>query len=394
MPVYKIPGVYIEETNAFPNSIVQVETGVPAFIGTTANALDPRNGRSLIGTCTRIASLAEYDATFGAGAGLAGAMALFYANGGGPAYVACVGASGAPLTLDALRAALALLEREAEPAFILAPESVDLTRDDHYAFAREMIAHCARMQSRMAIVDVHGGGGPTAANVQAGEALIAEFRARMAAVPEAERCFGACYFPYLRTSAGATVPPSAAVAGIWASVDAQRGVWKAPANVALAAGLEPAYPINTHEQEGMNAPADGFAINAIRAFPGKGVLIWGARTLDGNSADWRYVSVRRTMIMIEQSAKLGVRSYVFEPNDANTWVTVKSMLGNFLFNLWKQGALAGAKPEEAFSIQCGLGSTMTGEDILEGRLRVTILAALLKPAEFMIITFQQQMQAA
>jgi phage tail sheath protein FI len=102
--------------------------------------------------------------------------------------------------------------------------------------------------------------------------------------------------------------------------------------------------------------------------------------------------VRRTMIMIEQSIKLAVEAYVFESNDANTWVTVESMISNFLTDLWKQGALAGAVPEEAFSVSCGLDKNMTGDDILEGIMRVTVLVAIPKPAEFLVITFQQQMQ--
>jgi len=114
--------------------------------------------------------------------------------------------------------------------------------------------------------------------------------------------------------------------------------------------------------------------------------------LDGNSQDWRYINVRRTLIMIEQSIKLAARAYVFEPNDSNTWVTVKSMIDNFLINLWKQGALAGAAPEVAFDVQIGLGSTMTPTDILDGKMLITVKVALVRPAEFIVITFQQQMQ--
>jgi phage tail sheath protein FI len=96
--------------------------------------------------------------------------------------------------------------------------------------------------------------------------------------------------------------------------------------------------------------------------------------------------------MIEQSLKLASRAYVFEPNDANTWITVKSMFDNFLTNLWKQGALAGAVPEQAFSVAVGLGSTMTGNDILDGKMLITVKVAIVRPAEFIEITFQQQMQ--
>jgi phage tail sheath protein FI len=188
------------------------------------------------------------------------------------------------------------------------------------------------------------------------------------------------------------LPPSAAIAGLFTSVDNARGVWKAPANVSLNAVVAPSVSISHEEQEDLNVTTGGKSINAIRAFIGAGVMVWGARTLDGNSLDWRYVNVRRTMIMIEESLRLAMAAYVFEPNTANTWVTVKGMASNFLTNIWKRGGLAGASADDAFSVQVGLGSTMTADDILEGRMNVTILLALSRPAEFIELTFQQQMQ--
>lgn len=188
------------------------------------------------------------------------------------------------------------------------------------------------------------------------------------------------------------LPPSAAMAGIYTMVDNTRGVWKAPANVSLSAVNSPTVNINHEEQEDLNVNTAGKSINAIRTFIGEGTLVWGARTLDGNSLDWRYVNVRRTMIMLEESVKLATKAYVFEPNVANTWVTIKSMISNFLASVWKRGGLAGSSPEDAFSVHVGLGETMTAEDILEGILRVTVLVALSRPAEFIEITFQQQMQ--
>lgn len=188
------------------------------------------------------------------------------------------------------------------------------------------------------------------------------------------------------------MPPSAAMAGVYTMVDNSRGVWKAPANVSLAGVTSPAVNITHDDQEDLNVTTQGKSINAIRAFVGEGTLVWGARTLDGNSLDWRYINVRRTMLMLEESIKLATRAYVFENNDANTWVTIKSMIRNFLTGIWKRGGLAGATPDEAFSVFVGLGETMTPEDILEGTLRVTVLVALIRPAEFIEITFQQQMQ--
>jgi len=152
--------------------------------------------------------------------------------------------------------------------------------------------------------------------------------------------------------------------------------------------------ISHDDQEDLNLPLDGKAVNAIRAFPGLGILIWGARTLDGNSQDWRYVNVRRTLIMLEQSIKYAMAAYVFAPNADATWVTVKGMVDNFLTNQWKAGALAGSNSSDAFSIDIGLGKTMTANDILEGTMRMEVKVAVTRPAEFIVLTFQQEMQTS
>lgn len=188
------------------------------------------------------------------------------------------------------------------------------------------------------------------------------------------------------------LPPSAGMAGLYTMVDNTRGVWKAPANISMNGVVSPTVAISNDEQEDLNVTTQGKSINAIRSFIGEGVLVWGARTLDGNSLDWRYISVRRTMIMIEESIKQACKAYVFEPNTANTWVTIKSMVSNFLTSVWKRGGLAGASPEDAYSVFVGLGETMTADDILEGLMKVSVLVAVSRPAEFIEITFEQQMQ--
>lgn len=188
------------------------------------------------------------------------------------------------------------------------------------------------------------------------------------------------------------LPPSAGMAGVISMVDHTVGVSKSPANVSMGSVVKPTVNITNTEQEDLNLPLTGKAVNAIRTFPGKGVLVWGARTLDGNSQDWRYLSVRRTMIMLEQSIKIACEAYVFEPNVANTWITVKGVITNFLTDQWKRGALAGAVPEDAFSVDCGLGVTMTPTDVLDGIMAITVKLAIVRPAEFIVITFQQQMQ--
>lgn len=188
------------------------------------------------------------------------------------------------------------------------------------------------------------------------------------------------------------LPPSGGMAGVISMVDGTVGVFQSPANVSMGSVVSPTVNLTAKDQEDLNLPLTGKAINAIRSFAGKGVLVWGARTLDGNSQDWRYLSVRRTVTMIEQSLKIASESYVFQPNEVNTWVAIKGTMFNFLRDQWKQGALAGSSPDDAFSVDVGLGSTMTATDILDGIMRITVKLAVTRPAEFIVITFQQQMQ--
>jgi phage tail sheath protein FI len=188
------------------------------------------------------------------------------------------------------------------------------------------------------------------------------------------------------------MPPSPGMAGVFAMVDSSINVAKSPANISLGSVVAPVVAITSDDQEELNLPLNGKAVNAIRSFIGKGVLVWGARTLDGNSQDWRYLSVRRTMIFLEQSIKFAAEAYVFEPNNATTWSTLKATVNNFLVNQWQSGLLAGQTPDDAFSVAIGLGNTMTANDILDGILKMTIKVAITRPAEFIVITFEQQQQ--
>ena len=192
---------------------------------------------------------------------------------------------------------------------------------------------------------------------------------------------------------GLTLAPGATMAGIYAAVDSDRGVWKAPANVGVTNIVGPSFLITEEQQGGLNVDAtSGKSINVIKTFTGRGTLVWGARTLEGNSNEWRYVPVRRLFIMAEESAKKASEFVVFEPNDKNTWLKVKGMISNFLNDLWKQGALAGQKPEDAFFVRVGLGETMTAQDILEGRMIVSIGMAAVRPAEFIVLQFMHKLQ--
>ena len=191
------------------------------------------------------------------------------------------------------------------------------------------------------------------------------------------------------------LPPSGAVAGVYAKVDRERGVWKAPANVSLASIIGPTVKITNEEQENLNVdPTAGKSINAIRSFTGKGTLIWGARTLAGNDNEWRYVSVRRLFNLIEESIQKATNFVVFESNSAITWLKVKTITETYLDGLWRQGALAGASQKEAYFVSVGLGQSMTEQDILEGRMIVEIGVAAVRPAEFIILRFSHKLQQA
>jgi uncharacterized protein len=197
------------------------------------------------------------------------------------------------------------------------------------------------------------------------------------------------------TRARVTLPPSAAVAGIYARVDRDRGVWKAPANVSVMAVVSADKKMTDADQEGLNVdPTAGKSINAIRDFTGKGTLVWGARTLAGNDNEWRYVPVRRLFISIEENTRKASAFAVFEPNDATTWLKVRGMIESYLFSMWERGALAGATPDAAYYVHVGLGTTMTAQDVLEGRLIVEIGIAAVRPAEFIVLRFMHKLQQA
>ncbi len=192
------------------------------------------------------------------------------------------------------------------------------------------------------------------------------------------------------------MPPGGAIAGIYAQVDDKRGVWKAPANVSLHPSTrELSYDVTHEEQEDFNVDVTaGKSVNIIRRFTGKGILVWGARTLAGNDNEWRYVNVRRFYNFVEESVKKATEAVVFESNDKGTWVRVKAMITNFLTDLWRQGALMGSKVEQAFFVKVGLGETMTAQDVLEGRMIVEIGLAAVRPAEFIILRFSHMLPEA
>lgn len=188
------------------------------------------------------------------------------------------------------------------------------------------------------------------------------------------------------------LPPSGAIAGIYAQNDNYSGVWKAPANMSLAGVKGISHLINNRVQDDMNVHPTGKSINAIRFFSGKGILVWGARTLKGNDNEWRYIPVRRLFNYVEESIQESTEWAVFSPNNQNTWTKIKSQIENFLINIWRAGGLAGATPAEAFYVNVGLNITMDVQDIHEGRLIIEVGMAAVRPAEFIILRFSHKLQ--
>lgn len=189
------------------------------------------------------------------------------------------------------------------------------------------------------------------------------------------------------------IPSQGAIAGLYCKNDRERGVWKSPANMAVQGIEKPLFEVSNAEQDGLNVdPVSGKSINVIRTFTGKGPLVWGARTLDGNSNEWRYIAVRRFFSFAEESVKKAMEHFVFEPNNARTWVKIKAMVTSFLVEQWKAGALVGSTMDDSFFVNIG-ETTTTPTDILNGIINVQIGMAVARPAEFIILEFSHQTKA-
>lgn len=365
-------------------------------------------------------------------------LQMFYANGGGPCYIISVGDYTETISSAKLTEGLDALRKEDEPTLILLPDLPGLPENDFYNVYKHALAQCAALKDRFTIIDLFRGNEALSADPNP----VKEFRNK---IDTNHLNYGAAYYPWLETTLkysydeskieiskteeeeitiklkdegnqesslfhidnGAysqikrildsfrlTLPPSGAIAGIYAQVDSSRGVFKAPANVSLNNVIRPSTKISNVEQEGLNVHSSGKSINAIRSYTGKGTLVWGARTLDGNSNEFRYISVRRFFIFAEESIGKTIERFVFEPNNSKTWIAIKGSIENFLTDQWRAGALVGNTPQQAFSVKIGLGETMTSQDILEGKLVVVVGMAAVRPAEFIILRFTHKLQEA
>jgi phage tail sheath protein FI len=237
-----------------------------------------------------------------------------------------------------------------------------------------MVEQCELLRDRVAILDP-----PKGLDVQA----VTEWRENdLGASP-----FAALYYPWIQiydpdANGPLLVPPSGHIAGVWNRSDDTRGVWKAPANEELSGALGLERQVSDVEQGGLNDAG----VNAIRAFRGRGIRVWGARTL--NAEDWRYINVRRLFNYVEESIKDGTAWVVFEPNEEQLWQRIRRTISAFLIGLWRDGALVGAKPELAFYVKCD--EETNPEDLQDkGIVTIEVGIAPAKPAEFVVFKIQQ-----
>ncbi len=414
---YSTPGVYVEEVPAGPRPITALGTSTAGFLGLSAKA-DAR-----LNEAVPINNFGHFIREFVEGAGdqalknnlLAAAVFGFFQNGGRRCYVCNVGATdkGNPNPIGGgRRQGIEVFEQIDEISLVAAPGYTEAS--DYEA----LLSHCEKLKYRVCLLDPPpdlpnnnidllknvktapappgapaGGGGEGG-----GEEGSTRPRRRPSGnqgdtglKPRAsDKGLGAFYFPWicikdpLSPADTIVVPPSGHIAGICARVDMARGVHKAPANESINGALNLTYRLTQEEQGGLNTEG----INCIRFFDREGIRVWGARTLAGASSEWRYLNVRRLFCMIEQSIERGTRWCVFEPNDETLWRAIRRDVSAFLTLCWRDGALMGTTPEQAFFVQCDT-ETNPPEVINQGMVVIKVGIAPVKPAEFVVFQISQ-----
>ena len=398
MPQYLAPGVYVEEVPSGIKPIAGVGTSTAGFVGSVADnvtmpVLPGRTGDKAAdrypvadtGTPKLVTGWEQFKNAFGdvqtGNRTLAHAVYGFFNNGGTRCWVTRIGAPG-----DDLSQALEKLESIDEVAIVAAPLPPDVSADALNAAQAALVAHCEKMEDRVAILD----SGRDVAEDNLVVTADANGIWRPAANPKG---YGAFYFPWILVAdplgqAGdrVAVPPSGHLAGIYARSDAERGVHKAPANEVILGALDVRYPVSKILQGSLNP----LGVNCIRSFNGT-IKVYGARTLASDPAgdpEWTYVSVRRLVNFLRESIEEGTQWVVFEPNAADLWSKIRRNVSAFLNSEWAAGALVGATPEQAFYVVCD--ETTNPSDVRDlGQVVTEIGVALVRPAEFVIFRISQ-----
>lgn len=406
MPTYQTPGIYIEEVAGGSRPIEGVGTSTPAFLGIAPNADAHLHQPFAVNNWSQFVK--EFSVENAASTPLVQAVYGFFQNGGGRCFVVNVGAKNELVGDGRGRKGIETLEEVDEVAIVAAPGYADA------ASYEAILSHCEKLQDRVAILDSPENGPgftigtlrtvatATATKPKKGAAGDAAAGAEAATPPPPpaggwlprSSNYGAFYFPWITIrdpfAPGSiiNVPPSGHIAGIYARTDATRGVHKAPANETVRGALNLTYNVTREEQADLN----NLGVNCIRQFATQGIRVWGARTR-ADDPQWRYLNVRRLFNQIEESIANGTRWVVFEPNDMSLWKSIRRDVTAFLTLLWRQGALMGATPEEAFFVQCD-AETNPPEVVDAGQVVTVIGIAPVKPAEFVIFRIGQSASGA
>lgn len=398
---YRYPGVYMEEVASGARSIQAVGTSTAAFVGQAPNASAHLNEAFAINNWSQFVK--EFvPAENAVSTPLSHAVAGFYQNGGSRCYVVNISAGDAVAGVEKpRRTGLKLLEELDDISIVAAPGYADPASYEALLSHAENKGDCvAILDPPLDVADTDqlktvatasipkspkkdtGDGGDSAPPASPG------LRPRVTA-----NGYGAFYFPSLivadplsRKGELTTVSPSGFVAGIWARSDKERGVHNPPGGVDanVRGALSLTYRVTNQEQADLNSAG----VNVIRFFPRDGTLVWGVRTLAEEASEWRYLNVRRLIIMIKESILRSTRWVVFEPNDIKLWKSIRFELESFLKLVWRDGALMGATPEEAFFVKCD-AETNPPEVVDAGQVVTLIGVAPVKPAEFVIFRIGQ-----
>ncbi len=409
MPMtYMTPGVYVEEVSTGPRPIEAVGTSTAGFVGVTPDSNANRNEALAVNNWSEF--VREFAPKGSASTPLSHAVWGFFQNGGSRCYIVNVGKDQPISGGGGGRKGLDLLEEIDEIAIVAAPGYSDAGSYD------ALLSHCEKLKDRFAILDApsdvrtidsltkvatvtaapkkvksKGEGG------EGGSISETPGDAGQGARPRtSDGGYGAVYYPWITVrdvfssqNDVVNVPPSGHMAGIYGRSDASRGVHKAPANEVIRGALGVSYRL-THEEQGVLNPS---GVNCIRLFARDGIRVWGGRTVADSSSEWKYVNVRRLFNMIEESIAQSTRWVVFEPNDRALWKSIRRDVGAFLTRVWRDGALMGRTPEEAFFVKCD-EETNTPENIDAGQVVILIGVAPVKPAEFVIFRIGQSASGA
>lgn len=376
---YLTPGVYREESVL--KSATQLQTGVPGFVGFV------KSGSSdLLKGPLSLSRKSEFDTLFegqlAAGSYLGDAVNGFFLNGGTRCYVVSAAiADGADAASKerALIEALQMLSPLTDLDLIAIPDAMTLEGESAKRVQSEMLRHCEVNGNRMAILDALPKGNAQDVMGQRHDITVG--------LPEPVN--GALYYPWLKINADQCIPPSGHVAGIFSRSDAGTGVFKAPANEEVLGALDLVVQDESGSCQAINVDArlqgqlNPEGINCLRAFPGRGIRVWGARTLSYDP-NWRYINVRRLVLTLRRWIDANMTWASFEPNTPQLWVQLKRELTVYLTGLWQAGALAGSSAEQAFFIKCD-GET-NPPDVREAGQTVTVIGlAPGAPAEFVVV---------